>query len=658
MKKIKALGILSFLFIAVLATAQTPVAIAQSSANLDQSIFPIFSYGGEMVYNDEFMRVFNKNKRGDAKPTQEEIEEYLGLYTKFKLKVAEAYSRKMDTIPSFINELAGYRKQLAQPYLTDKSVTDRLIKEAYDRGLQEVNASHLLVNCPSDANAKDTAEAYQKVMGLRNRIVEGNESFEAIAEQYSDDPSSKTNKGNLGYFTAFQMIYTFENAAYNNEVGAVSMPVRTQYGYHLLFVKDKRKSLGDIKVAHIMIKYYNENQIDSTKRRIDAVYEKLQKGGDWSQTVEEFSEDFNTNSRGGDLNWFNRTTSNIPVEFKDVAYDLKNNGEYSAPVKTKFGWHIIKRMDSRPVASFEESKDIIKRKVERDSRSELNKEAVIARLKVENKFKEVEGLAAVKGKFTEELLKGNFERPDATEDVLFVINQQEFIDANFYDFITDNKIRSNRSLDDAVKEYYANYIKKANLAYEESILETKYDDFRYIMQEYKDGILLFELTDQEVWSKAVDDSAGLADFYSKNQANYVWKERAQASIFSCKDAKTAKKAMKLVSNGSSVTDILSSCNSKDALAVKVEDKKFEQGKNALLDKIEWKEGVYMLENENDRVKFVRINTILSPSNKPIEENLGQATSDYQNYLENIWIESLKKKYPLHIYSENVKRLYN
>jgi peptidyl-prolyl cis-trans isomerase SurA len=638
----------------------TSIPLGEDKAVISQSNekFPVFTYGKEVVYNDEFMRVFNKNNRSELPPTKQEIEEYLDLYVKFKLKVAEAYARQMDTVPSFKNELAGYRRQLARPYLTDKSVTEKLIKEAYDRGLQEVRASHLLISLPSDAKPKDTLEAYNKIMGLRSRVLENNESFSDLAEQYSQDPSAKENKGDLGYFTAFQMIYPFENAAYSTPVGSVSMPIRTQFGYHLVAVKDKRKSLGDVKVAHIMIKYYNENQIDSTKRRIDAVYTKLKEGGDWNTITEEFSEDFNSNSRGGELNWFNRTTSNIPNEFKDVAYALKEPGDYSKPVKTRFGWHIIKLVELRPPASFEASKEVLRRKVERDSRSLKNKQIVVKRVKEENGYEEVKGLAAVKDNFNEDLLKGSFKKPASEGLTLFKIGQKTYSDEDFYSYIATNAGRSNMTVENYVKQLYKDFVDQTNLDYEEQILEEKYDEFRYIMEEYRDGILLFELTDKEVWSKAVEDTTGLEKWYASNQDKYQWKERAVVKTISCSDAKTAKKVKKMYSKGIAENEILDKFNSKDALAVSVEKKTVERGKNEVLDKLNWEKGIYDIPSENDRVKFVSIEEIIPAGPKDLQENLGQATSDYQNYLEAEWIADLKQKYPVVIYTENVKKLYN
>lgn len=655
-KVVNLFALLFFLGTSIINAQNVTISPNQISEDAIQT-FPIFSYGDKLVYNDEFMRVFNKNKQGESSPTKQEIEEYLDLYVKFKLKVEQAYQLKMDTLPSFIKELAGYRKQLAQPYLTDKTVTDRLIKEAYDRGRFEVNASHLLINCSSDAKPVDTLAAYQKILGLRARIKNG-EKFEEIAKAYSEDPSAKDNSGVLGYFTSFQMIYPFENAAFNTPVGEVSLPIRTKYGYHLVYVADKRESMGDMKVAHIMIKYYNPSQIDSTKKRIDAVHEKLKDGGDWTTIVEKFSEDFNTNSKGGELSWINRTTPNIPVEFKDVAYTLQKDGDISNPIKTRFGWHIIKRIETKPRASYEERKEFIRRKVERDSRSELNKEVVVARLKKENNFKEVSGLEAIRDSFSADLLQARYKKQEGSGIVLCKIGEREYKDDYFFGYVATNQTKSNKTLTNAVDAIYEAFIKQINLDYEEGLLEEKYEAFKNIMQEYKDGILLFELTDKKVWSRAVRDTLGLQTFYDENKENYMWNKRADVDIFSCSDSKARKIAMKLAKKGKSTKEILNRCNANNPIAVTIDSKKIEKSKDPLLEKINLEKGVFKIAGESQQFKFVRINNVLAPTQKLLDENRGAITSDYQNYLEVSWIEDLKNKFPIQVYEDNVSRLYN
>ena len=631
---------------------------AQQSTALAEERFPVFTCDDDTVYSDEFLRVFHKNRRSDKPVTQQEIEDYLDLYVKFKLKVSEAYARQMDTVPQFIQELEGYRKQLAQPYLTDKTVTAQLVKEAYDRSQFEVRASHFMVQCSPTASPQDTQMAYDRIMGYRTRIVEKGEDFSKLAQSFSEDESARVNKGDLGYFTVFDMIYPFETAAYSMEIGEVSQPIRTMFGYHLVYLADKRPALGDVKVAHIMIKFYNDDQIDSTKRRIDAVYEKLQAGADWRQTVEEFSEDFSTNSTEGELNWFRRTTKNVPEEFKNMAYTLKNDGDISEPFKTRFGWHIMKRVAAKPLPSYEQSKAGLQRQIERDSRSERNKNVVVERFKRENNYREVAGVNAVIGKIHSDLVAGSFTRPQAEQAVLFAIGETHYTDSMFYDYLDLNKGVVNQELGDAIRAFYKQYVNKSNMAYEEDHLEEKHEDFKHIIKEYKDGILLFDLTDREVWSKAVTDTAGLADFYAANQDQYRWERRAKMVVYSCKNKKVAKKVRKLASHGTSAADILSVVNKKDALSLTAEPKLVEDGKDEILNSIEWKEGVYDLGVENERMKFAHVSEILPAQNKPLEKNMGQATSDYQSYLEKQWLTQLRAKYGIEIFDDNVKRLYN
>lgn len=656
MKVIKTTFLVNLLLINTLLFSQVGT-LSVSVEEQNNELFPIFTYGDEVVMNDEFMRVFYKNKRSEGNPTKQEIEEYVDLYVNFKLKVKEAYAKQLDTGFAFKQELAGYRNQLAKPYLTDKTVTEKLLKQAYERSQQEINAAHLLINCAADAKPVDTLAAYEKIQGLRNRIVNG-EDFQTIAFQYSEDPSAKTNSGDLGYFTVFQMIYPFENAAFDTKVGEVSYPIRTRFGYHLVHVKDKRPTQGDIKVAHIAIKYYNPEQVDSTKDRIYAVYEKLQSGENWNDLVKEFSEDFNTNQSEGELGWFNRTTSGIPSEFKDAAYLLTNDGEYSKPIQTKFSWHILKRIEQKKKPTYEESVDFLRKKIERDSRSELNREAVVARIKKENKFVNLAGIDAVKNTFDESLLKGEYTKQQGTDRVLCKIGDREYTDNHFYSYVATNQSRSNQSLENAITAMYEAFVQRINLDYEEAQLEKKYPDFNLIMKEYRDGILLFELMDKEVWTKAVRDTAGLKAYYAAHQEDFMWKERAKITVYSCKNAKTAKKLKNQISKGKNVSPLIEKWNTDDALAVSVESNTIEKGSKKQFENLPWNVGVHDLAQENERYKFVHVSALLPATAKLLEENMGQATSDYQDYLQLLWIDNLKEKYPVEIYKTNIRRLYS
>ncbi|MCC6684447.1 MAG: peptidylprolyl isomerase, partial [Bacteroidia bacterium] len=350
----------------------------------------LFTFGTDTVYRSEFERIYSKNNTSKEKPDEKSIREYLDLYVNFKLKVKEAIRMGLDTLPSFKSELAGYRKQLAQPYLIDQKVSQQLVKEAYERMKYEINASHILIRLDENALPKDTIAAYKKIMDLRAKIMKG-ESFDSVAAKFSEDPSAVSNYGNLGWFTAFQMIYQFETGAYTTEPGKISMPVRTRFGYHLIKVIDKRAATGEIKVAHIGIRVpssaTSEQQLE-IKSRVDAIYTKLKQGEKFEDLVKQYSEDERTAQQKGELNWFSGTNNSFPQEFKDAAFALKENGTFSAPVRTSFGWHIIKRVDKRGLQPLAELEESIKSKVARDSRQDQNKRAVIDRIKRENSFTE------------------------------------------------------------------------------------------------------------------------------------------------------------------------------------------------------------------------------------------------------------------------------
>jgi peptidyl-prolyl cis-trans isomerase SurA len=621
----------------------------------------VFTVANDTIYGSEFERVFSKNsKPGKIKPTPEELEEYLQLYIKFKLKVKEAYALKMDTNYNFKTELAGYRKQLALPYLTDKEVTDQLIQEAYDRMKTEIKVSHIMVRLSTSAIPKDTLEAYKKIMQFRDKITNQNMSFDTAAFNYSEDESAKFNFGDLGYFSTFAMIYPFENMAYTTPIGEVSMPFRTQFGYHIIIVKDKRPARGDVKAAHLMIRFNNESEVEAAKKKIDAIYEKIKAGEDFNTLVQQFSEDFGTRSRNGELNWVNSTSGNVPVVFRETAFGLNAVGDLSAPVKSEFGWHLIKLLERKPMVPFDELKETIKYQVQRDQRSEKNKEVVLVRIKKENKF--IETLKAL-DKFTlladTGITGANWVSNDALvrNDMqpLFSINAKIYTYGDFVGYIKSaNKSTTNKET--AIKTWYTDFVNSSNLAYEEANLESKFSDFNYLMQEYRDGILLFDLTDKMVWTKSVEDTAGLKSFFLANNSKYMWNERANIESYTCKDEKTSKKVQKYIGKGYDKINILSKMNGKDPETVKVETKLIEKGDKAYTN-IEWKNGIQMMPSLNSEVSFINILTIQPPAPKALGETLGMATTDYQTYLENTWITQLQEKYPVIVNPHGLEQLF-
>ena len=307
------------------------------------------------------------------------------LFIRFKLKVQAAEALGMDTVATFQRELAGYRSQLARPYMTNNDLLQDLVLQAWERKQEEVHARHILVSCGSEASASDTLKAWKRANALRTRITNG-EDFDAVARSKggSDDPSVKDNGGDLGWFTAFQMLYPFEEAAFTTEIGGISNLVRTRYGYHVIEVTGRREARGEIRAAHIMIRLKKGSDADASTKseaKIGQIYDLLQKGIPWDELALKMSEDASSASKGGELPWFG--TGKMIEAFEDAAFGLTEDGQISEPVETSYGWHIIKRLEYRAPASFEASKREIEKKVSRDSRSELTRASFIENLKAE-----------------------------------------------------------------------------------------------------------------------------------------------------------------------------------------------------------------------------------------------------------------------------------
>jgi peptidyl-prolyl cis-trans isomerase SurA len=619
----------------------------------------LFTVGGDKVTVNEFEYVYNKNNvNNQADYSQKSLQDYLNLYENFRLKVKEAEAMKLDTITSLKTELEGYRKQLAKSYLSDREITDKLIAEAYERSKTEVNASHILIKCDENANPADTLVAYKKIVALRKRIEKG-EPFEKVARESSEDPSAKTNAGNIGWFSVFGTIYPFENAAYTLKRGELSQPVRTEFGYHLLKVNETRPSRGQIHVAGLLIRTpekATDAEKDSVGKRTDSIYHLITSGKvTFEEAVKEFSDDKSSRTKGGELPWFGSgsPTRMIP-QFEDAAFDLKKDGDISKPFMTRFGWHIVKRLEKKEVPSFSDAKSDIKKKVERDSRSEVAKTVLVDRIKKENAFVEYpEVKKSFDNHVDSSILKGTW-KPDgetAAGNALFSLAGKKYTEGDFGDYITKNaKRRTDKTKDALLNEYYEAFVNAKCLDYEESMLEVKKPEFKNLMKEYKDGILLFELMDRMVWTKAVKDTVGLEEFRKKNESKYMWGNRADVAIFNCSDKKICDESYKMAEKKKTADEIKEKLNVTGSKShVSVIEGKYEKGQYDVVDKIEWKAGLTPINKINDSsYQFILVKRIAGPEPKSLKEAKGYIVSDYQEYLEKTWLDELRSKYPISV----------
>ncbi len=742
--------------------------------------------GTTPVYTSDFLYVYRKNNgpatgtaTSDQPRPESSVAEYLELYTNFRLKVLDAEKLGRDTTSAFKRELDGYRQQLAQPYLTEKSVTEQLVREAYERMQTEVSASHILVLVGPEADPKDTLAAYQKVTKLRERVTTGKEDFGTVAKAESGDPSAKQNGGQLGYFTAMQMVYPFETAAFRQKKGEVSQPVRTRFGYHLIKVNDSRPAQGEIKVAHLMVRATPGMPKDDSvaaKKKIDEIYARIQKGEDWSKLVTQFSEDAGSAQQAGELPPFG--TGRMIPSFEEVAFKLAKPGDIAKPVQTPYGWHIIKLLERKPLPPYAEMEQSLKNRVAKDSRAELNKTAFLKRIRTENDFKEVAATRKVIVAAADTaLVSGHFAyTPDAKNKTqllpLFTIKGRPTTAADFYSWLkTNQKARAKGASPQFVMGLYLDQFEEQRITeFEKANLENKYSEYRSLVNEYRDGILLFQLMDEKVWSKAIEDTTGLKKFFADNKESYKWGQRVDATVISAADKPTLDKALALLKKGrygtkrarpepvlfaegkdtfakadsalleqlairmqqdtaltvrfigctdfkeasnkknatlaqrraqrmatyltgkgqiakkrvstgvearlakekddterksnrsgafelmtSDLSGLEETLNEKNPLAVQVQSRKFSKGDNKAVDAVAQAPGTYAT-NVDGRATQVHIKTVLAPGYKTLPEARGQATSDYQNYLEKQWIQELRAKYPVKTNQSEVDRV--
>lgn len=639
----------------------------------------LITLGDKEVTVKEFMDTYEKNNVNTEVIDKKNVDEYLKLYIDFKLKVAEAEDLKMDTAASFIKELNNYRQQLAKPYFSNDDITDELVKEAYERMQYDINAAHILIKCDVNAVPADTMAAYKKAMSIRERALKG-EDFGELAAELSDDPSArdydeipgvrkayKGNHGELGYFTVFDMVYPFETGVYNTPEGSISMPVRSSFGYHIIKVNSKTPASGYIRAAHIFLAVdpNDQTKTDSiVKIKAQNIYnEVVNDDKNWTDYVRRYSDDKGTLANNGVLSPF-RVNQIVP-EFITVVKSLQPN-QISEPVKTSFGYHIIKLVGSTTPGTFEYEQEKIKEKVERDMRGQLSEEIAMRRIMKDNNFKEN---TKVKDAFIatidSTIIEGKYAVAEKVnvKQVLFSTKDKSWTVQDFVDYIYAKQKRQG-FLTPAAYAYqlYDDYLQQEVFAYEDSKLEEKYPDFKALVQEYHDGILLFSLMENQVWNKAAEDTLGLQDYYERNKESYMWNDRVRAIVVTCQRKDNVEEIKNLVVEGIEV-DSLRAYFRENKSQASARYTFYQKGDNVNVDATEWKEGVVELypSKVDNSTQIVKIVEVRQPEPKTFKEARGVVTSGYQAELEAQWLEQLREKYSVTVDEKllnKVKENYN
>ncbi len=641
-------------------------------ANLSFGQSPVLlKFKKEKVTKADFERVYQKNNGGfeaASKHTQKQYQEYLDLYVNFKRKVFEAEAMGLNKTPEFEAEYNTYKKQLAQPYLAAKDVEDNLIREAYERSKYLVNASHILLALDENAAPEDTLSVYQKIMNIRDSIVNKGSNFETMAKRYSSDPSAKDNAGNLGYFTVFEMVYPFETAAFNTPVGSVSKPVRTRFGYHIIKVIDKIPNLGTKRCAHIIVRVgdrYSAKDETQAIAKINEIYQQLKNGVKFEELAKQYSDDPGSATKGGDLG-----TARLRPDLEDRKLKMKKD-EISEPFKTEFGWHILKVTEVTPPAEFEASKADLKRKIERDTRAQLGRQALIDKIKKENKFAlNTQNWNKFKKNLTESFTKGMWSKAEYKDSSDFKLELFSLSDGtqpayrktlqDFVDYYNRVKPRFPKlAVAQASEAALNNFINESLLAFEEDRLPAKNPDYKALLREYHDGILLFTLMDKKVWKKAVEDTVGLKKYYEANKSSFRADEMIDVREFRTSDEETAKEVLRLLEEGKTSKYIDSLINAGSPLKIRVIAPTYEKGKNenvAFLFK-ESKGFRSQPVKEGDFFKIYIIEQKYPAGIKPFAKAKSECITKYQEYLEQEWLAELAKKYPVKINKKLMPLLY-
>ena len=618
----------------------------------------LFTVGNQSITTEEFKAVYEKNKGVGAALDPKTPEEYLELYINFKLKIAEAYEQQRDTATEFKNEFGGYRAQLAKPYLSDQGAEDELVNQAFSRMQEEVRAAHIMIALEANALPSDTLKAYRQLLDLRKSILSGKTKFENAARETSADTWSAKNGGDLGYFTAFNMVYPFESAAYELEVGDLSMPVRSQYGYHLVKLLDRRSASGIVRVRHIFFASNGKSSLQEqqrAERSANEIYTRLEGGEDFISLLE-FSEDRKTKDAMGELPEFG--INKMMPAFEEAAFSLEAPGDYSAPVETSIGWHVIQLIEKKPLASFEELQSELKKKVKRDTRSRVGATRFMKRLKSEYDFAIDERWLGRTMNLVDKNAfgTGTWEIPTLSRDrVVATFANKKIYQSEVLEFWAKNQNQSSEAVRvEFLRVLFNAYSNDRMIAYEDGQLESKHADFRNLVREYKEGILLFDLTQEAVWNKAAQDSAGIANHYELIKEDYRWEDRVQATYWVTTDEKLAKKIAKWTAKNK-VDKVKELLENEDALSVAIQNGTYEKDDNSVIVAV-WQQdsGTFgPIELDNGSFAVVQIDEFIPSAPKALNEIKGLVIASYQDTLEKEWVNALKLKFEVNV-NENAK----
>jgi len=626
----------------------------------------LLSINGQEVKVSEFVNVYEKNLDLVQDPEQKKIDNYLPLFVSYKSKLMQAKELGLDTMQAYTKELAGYRKDLAAPYFKDPKEEEKLIKEAWERSRYELNVSHILLQISEDAAPADTLAKYKKLVSIKKEIESGKISFADAAKKYSEGPSN-VKGGELGWMTVFQMVYPFESGAYNTPVGKISNPVRSSFGYHLIKVNDKRDSKGKVQIAHIFLRGVPGEKADSisqvNKALMDTIYTQIKGGKEFADMARRYSDDKRSGMNGGALPILG--SGKLMPQMDELAFSL-DEGEVSEPFESNYGWHILTVIKKYPIASYEDSKEEISKDLSKDNRSKYIKKSVINHLYSKYSIKENNRLFnSIHSKIDTSYLKNTAAiEISKIKGTILTIESRKIPASDYIKFLNDNPVdsRNKFSLKYVLQQKRKDFVESEVLKYYDENLENEFPQFKDVMTNYREGILIYNLMNMKIWDKSFTDTIGIEAFYQKNKANYMWPERADLVVAKCFNEKAAKKTLRYMKRGKSQEYIERKINKDAQVGVTFQSGIITPKNDVLPEGFEWKKGLSKIYKKSDtNFVIVDVKRFVEPQIKTLEETKNKVRTDYQNYLEQKWNDELKNNYKVVVDQEvlnSVKAKYN
>jgi peptidyl-prolyl cis-trans isomerase SurA len=606
--------------------------------------------GQEKVSVDEFLRIYQKNNQSTTSYSEKDVQEYVELFTLFKMKLQEAKRMRLDTLPMLKEDYQKYTDQLVQNHFVDKNYIENIWKAQYEHMKYDVKVAHIMVKCAPNANPSDTLIAYNKLNYLRQQATKDN--FAKLATENSEDQSSAIKGGLLGYITAFMTFPEFEQPCFQTPIGAISSIFRTQYGYHIIHVLDKRAARGKIKVAHIYLKKSEKPEV--AEKQIQEAYKQIMsKKITFENAVKKYTEDASTKETYGVLNEFG--VSEMVNDFEEQCFALKNPGDLSKPFMTEYGWHLVKLIEKIPVKGYEDSKDYIKQRMANDPRVNNLKGIAYSRMLDKYKFTEPPAnlsplMANMPDTFF--MIKNWVLKPmKATEsNTLFSFAGKSFNLKDFSNCVNTNyNTASSKSKKDAIDAMYAAYKEKVIWQMAKELLSAEDKTYSQLESEYMNGLLIFEIMDREVWKKALADTLGSMKMYEEVKSNYWFKDRVMLEGIKTKKTEGLDTYVQSLTSLSAKVVFEKIKQSKDSNEFVYYERTIERGDYPEIDKAMDAKAISVQFKDEDKSSILaKVVKLLPPSIKPYSEIKGRIQNLYQNKLEKEWGRSLRSRYPVKI----------